>query len=123
MRNSGLLIIVTILCAGCTPYWIKDTSTVVNSRYRNQDGIQLYIQNNPGIPRAVKDNLLNSIVAVSMTQAEVLLVAGKPSKIQQVGNREVWIYSKPSKSTLKTKLFFEKEVLVETEDVILEPWF
>ncbi|MFA5361633.1 MAG: hypothetical protein WC335_00070 [Candidatus Omnitrophota bacterium] len=84
------------------------------------DGIQQYIRNNPGIPPQVKDNLLNSAVAVTMTQAEVLLVAGKPSKIRQVGSREVWIYSKPSKSTLKTKLFFEKEVLVEIEDVVIE---
>ncbi len=71
----------------------------------------------------MQDNLLNSTVAVSMTQAEVLLVAGKPYKIRQIDGREVWIYSRPSKSTLKSKLFFEKGVLVEIEDVVLESWF
>jgi hypothetical protein len=113
----------TVLFAGCTPYWVKDNRTFINSRYRNQEGIQQYIRSNPGVPPDVKDNLLNSTVAVGMTQAEVLLIAGKPSKIQQIGNQEVWIYSKPSKSTLKSKLFFEKQVLVEIEDVVLEPWF
>jgi hypothetical protein len=121
--NLFSLIVITILCAGCTPYWIKDNSTFINSRYRNRDGIQQYVRNNSGMPREVKDSLLNSTVIVNMTQAEVLLVAGKPSKIRQAGSREVWIYSNPSKSTLKTKLFFEKEVLVEIEDVVIEPWF